>query len=229
MQRIEVFLLQEFNTKERTIKRIKVHREHNLIMKNHLPTKENDSFMLMVYIKCLTCNKKIWKHSIQGKKNYLSSISNKIINFQNDIQQNEKMLKEYQDKELERSIVDENKKALEKSISIYKLEVNLENLDLDKNKKFRRKGKKTNYQKIIGLKNKYRENVEHIEDKGHFLRKPEKVIWCGICKSLDFKGFCDIYDCYPLNYKIPAEEYCNKFLLDNIKAEESKKRNKLTM
>ncbi len=236
IQKIKVFLSHEFGTRERTFKRIKVHFEHNLIIKNFLPRKEEDSFMMIVYIKCLTCNRKIWNSTIRGKIKYLSSISNKVINFQNDLQQNEKMIKkkakEYQDKELEKiekSIVDKNKKILKKSIAIYKQEENLENLEYNKSKKFRNKWTMVHNQKINGLLNKYRENIEHIEDKGHFPQKPRKVIWCDNCQNFDSKGFCDIYDSYPLDYKIPVEEYCNEFLLDKVKAEKSKKRNKLIM
>ena len=87
------------------------------------------------------------------------------------------------------------------------------------------KHKKTHYQNIKGLLNKYKEEkIEYIEDKGYFSLKPKKMIWCEICKNFDSKKrFCNTYDCYPLEHKIPVEEYYNEFTLDKIKeAEESK-------
>ena len=122
--------------------------------------------------------------------------------------------------------MDKNKKILENSIAIYKQE---ENSSGARSKGLNTKRKNTHHQKINGLLNKYKENVEHIEDKGHFPLKPEKVIWCEDCKNFDSKGFCNIYNCYPLDYMIPVEEYCNEFTLDKINAEESRKRNKLTI
>lgn len=236
IQSIEAFLLEDFIIEDIEIRRIKVHRNHNLIMKNRLSTKEKNGFMMIAYIKCLTCNYIIWENSIRGDLNYLSSISNKIIDFQHKLQQNEKIIKkkakEDQDKELEKlqkAIVDKNKKLLKNSIATYKLEGSSEGLYYNRSNRLKGKKKKAHYQRINGLLNKYKEKVEHIEDKGHFPLKPEKVIWCGDCENFDSKGFCNIYDCYPLDYKIPVEEYCNKFTLDMIKAEESKKRNKLTM
>ena len=81
------------------------------------------------------------------------------------------------------------------------------------------KRKKTHYQKVKGLLNKYKEEgVEHIEDKGQFPQKQERFIDCEICENFDSKkNFCNTYDIKPFRYKIPMEEFCNEFTLDKIK------------
>ncbi|MFX0137509.1 MAG: HNH endonuclease [Candidatus Hodarchaeota archaeon] len=59
---------------------------------------------------------------------------------------------------------------------------------------------------------------DHNEKIGYFPSKPMQEVYCEICKNFDSKKqFCISYDSYPFDDVIPPEEYCNEFIIDEVK------------
>ena len=78
---------------------------------------------------------------------------------------------------------------------------------------------KKNIKKLL---NKYKENdIVNIEDIG--IVSEIRDIDCELCKNFSKTEYCNVYDCYPLKHVIPVEDYCNEFILDEIKVAEQGK------
>jgi hypothetical protein len=230
--RIRDFLQERLGKDE---KRIEMHRGHDLVIRLRGAKADFSLFEMKISFECLDCREK-WDQYLYSSKDHVMRTYGSINRFFSKLDKRSKFVNyvksgvykiiksvnEITDEELNvlnnhDSVVYCSKCGKEIAKEKWRYHKEAGGYECSECVNVKKEGfnKRKKKPKIGKLLTKYKEKeAENVEVGIYPQQITKKEIDCEECKNLSPKEFCNIYDCYPFNNKIPVEEYCNEFALD---------------